>query len=152
MQLLSLTVFILLITFIHAFHYPRTITEDHRLSPIEAEAACDPSEHRVWCNTTVLHDFPLPISKDISAYFYAPECAARYGSADIWFVSWASDDLLYSGFTDGWVDGTTSHDMLMGLNPLNLTILSPVNFTSNTGPYTGRYPSVNLHYNGMWYQ
>jgi hypothetical protein len=142
------------------------MTGDRRLNPNEIEAACDPSEYRVWNNITVPTDFPLPLSKDLSGYLYAPECAARYGGADTWFVSWAADDLLYSGFTDGRVDNvssgsgashpnsdtTTGHAMLMGSNPLNLTILSPGVFTSNTGPYNGRYPSANLHYNGVWYQ
>jgi hypothetical protein len=166
MQLLSLTISTLFIAFIHAFHYRGTMTEDRRLSPSEAEAACDPSEYRLWYNTTVPSDFPLPLSKDISAYLYAPDCAARYGGADTWFVSWAADDLLYSAFTDGTVnnitsisDGghplantTTGHAMLNGSDPLNLTILSPGIFRSNTGPYSGRYPSANLHYNGVWYQ
>jgi hypothetical protein len=142
------------------------MTQDRRLNPNEIEAACDPSEYIVWNNVTVPSDFPLPLSKDISSYLYAPDCAARYGGADTWFVSWAADDLLYSGFTDGRVDNvtsisyayhpnsntTTGHVMLMGSNPLNLTILSPGIFTSNTGPYNGRYPSANLHYNEVWYQ
>ncbi len=166
MQLLSLTVITLFIPFIHGFSYPRSMTEDRRLSPSEAEVACDPSEYRLWYNTTVPSDFPLPLSKDISAYLYAPDCAARYGGADTWFVSWAADDLLYSAFTDGTVnnitsisdgghplaDTTTGHAMLNGSDPLNLTILSPGIFRSNTGPYSGRYPSANLHYNGVWYQ
>ncbi len=166
MQLLSLTMITLFIPFIHGFHHRRVMTEDRRLNPSEIEAVCDPSEYRVWNDVTVPSDFPLPLSKDISSYLYAPECAARYGGADTWFVSWANDDLLYSGFTDGTVDNvtsistaynpnsntTTGHVMLMGSNPLNLTILSPGIFTSNTGPYTGRYPSANLHYNGVWYQ
>ncbi|CAF5144019.1 unnamed protein product, partial [Rotaria sp. Silwood1] len=103
---------------------------------------------------------------NLSAYLYAPDCASRYTTADTWFVSWADDNLLDSGFTDGMVDNissssgaaypntniTTGHAIIMGLNPLNLTIESPGIFTCNTGPYTGRYPSANLHYNGVWYQ
>jgi hypothetical protein len=49
-------------------------------------------------------------------------------------------------------NSTTGHAMVNGSNPLNLTILSPGIFTSNTGPYDSRYPSANLHYNGVWYQ
>lgn len=58
----------------------------------------------------------------------------------------------FSGASQPNTDTTTGHAMFMGSNPLNLTILSPGVFTSNTGPYTGRYPSANLHYDGIWYQ
>ncbi len=167
MQLFSYTVVTLFLSLIDAFHNVKTIIEDRRLSPSEVEIACDPSEYRLWYNTTVPNDFPLPLSKDISAYLYAPDCAVSdRGGVDTWFVSWASDDLLYSGFTDGrvgnvtsssgatypYTNTTTGYVMLSGSNPLNLTIISPGNFTSNTGPYTGHYPSANLHYNGVWYQ
>lgn len=155
---MQLTILILLIHLIHGL--------DRRLNRDEIKAACDPSEYQVWNDVTVPNDFPLPLSKDITGYLYAPECAARYANADTWFVSWAADDLLYSGFTDGTVnnvssgsgagqpnsDTTTGHAMLMGSDPLNLTILSPGVFVSNTGPFYGRYPSANLHYNGVWYQ
>ena len=150
MQLLPLIVIILSASFIHAFRYPKTILEDRRLSPSEAQTACDPSEYRLWYNTTAPSDFPLPLSKALSGYLYAPECASRYGGADTWFVSWGADDLLYSAFTDGQVDGvfsisdgshphantTTGHVMLNGSDPLNLTILSPGIFASNSGPYS----------------
>lgn len=42
--------------------------------------------------------------------------------------------------------------MLSGSDLLNLTVLSPAVVKSSTGPYTGRYPSTNLHYNRVWYQ
>ena len=158
MEFHSLTIIILIIHLIDGF--------DRRLSPDEIKAACDPSEYQVWNDVTVPSDFPLPLSKDITGYLFAPECAARYADADTWFVSWAADDLLYSGFTDGTVnnvssgsgagrpnsDTTTGYAMLMGSNPLNLTILSPGVFVSNTGPFFGRYPAANLHYNEVWYQ
>ncbi|CAF3851408.1 unnamed protein product [Rotaria sp. Silwood1] len=142
------------------------MTQDRRLNISQARTACDPNEYILWYNTIVPDNFPLPLSEDLSAYLYAPDCASRYATADTWFVSWANDDLLYSAFTDGMVDDTTSssgatypnsntttgHAIIMGSNPLNLTIISPGIFESNTGPYTGRYPSGNLHYNGVWYQ
>lgn len=166
MQLLPLAVIILSASFMHASRYPTTVLKDRRLAPSEAQTTCDPSEYRLWYDTTVPSDFPLPLSKELSGYLYAPECASRYGGADTWFVSWGADDLLYSAFTDGQVDGvfsisdgshphantTTGHVMLNGSDPLNLTILSPGIFASNSGPYSGRYPSANLHYNGVWYQ
>ena len=166
MHLLSLTLITLLIPFIVAFGHHRVMSQDRRLDPETAKKSCDPSEYRLWYNTTVPKDFPLPLSKDISIYLYAPDCASRYGGADTWFLSWGDDDLLYSAFTDGEVEGvislsiaafpnsesTTGHVMLNGSDPLNLKIVSPAVFKSNTGPYTGRYPSANLHYNGVWYQ
>ena len=139
---------------------------DRRLSRRQAQDACDPTEYRLWYNTTVPADFPLRLSEDLTGYLHAPNCASRYTKADTWFVSWANDDLLYSGFTDGTVDQvpsssgaaypnsntTTGHAMILGSDPLNLTIVSPGIFASNTGPYMGRYPSANLHYDGVWYQ
>jgi len=160
MKLFSfIVIFILLISCIYGFYY-------RRLSVNEMTEACDPNEYRLWYNTTVPTNFPLPRSKDLLAYMYAPDCASRYTSADTWFVSWAADDLLYSGFTDGVVNNvrsfsgannpnsntSTGHAIIMGSNPLNLTIVSADIFISNTGPYTGRYPSANLHYDNVWYQ
>ncbi|CAF3961185.1 unnamed protein product [Rotaria sp. Silwood1] len=115
------------------------MTQDRRLNISQARTACDPNEYILWYNTTVPDNFPLPLSKDLSAYLYAPDCASRYATADTWFVSWADDDLLYSAFTDGMVDDitsssgatypnsntTTGHAIIMGSNPLNLTIISP---------------------------
>ena len=77
MQLFLFIVIASFIAFIHAFNYRGHVTEDRRLSPSEIEAACDPSEYKVWYNTTVPFDFPLPLSKDLKGYLYAPECAAR---------------------------------------------------------------------------
>ncbi|CAF3869695.1 unnamed protein product, partial [Rotaria sp. Silwood1] len=155
MQLLSLIIITLFIRFMYTFHHHRILTQDRRLNISQARTACDPNEYILWYNTIVPDNFPLPLSEDLSAYLYAPDCASRYATADTWFVSWANDDLLYSAFTDGMVDDTTSssgatypnsntttgHAIIMGSNPLNLTIISPGIFESNTGPYTGRYPS-----------
>ena len=94
MQLLSLITIILFIPFIHGIHHRKMMIEDRRLNPNEIEAACNPSEYQVWNDITVPSDFPLPLSKDISSYLYAPECASRYGGADTWFVSWADDDFI----------------------------------------------------------
>ncbi|CAF1320733.1 unnamed protein product [Rotaria sordida] len=119
------------------------MTQDRRLNSNQIKQACDPNEYRLWVNTTVPNNFPLPFSEDLSTYLYAPDCASRYESADTWFVSWAADDLLYSAFTDGTVGNissssgaahpnintTTGHAIIMGSNPLNLTIISPDVFT-----------------------
>ncbi|CAF3999376.1 unnamed protein product [Rotaria sordida] len=84
------------------------MTQDRRLNLSQAQQARDPSEYRVWIDATVPNNFPLPLSSELSTYLCAPDCASRYKSADTWFLSWAADDLLYSGFTDGTVDHTSS--------------------------------------------
>ncbi|CAF1392113.1 unnamed protein product [Rotaria sordida] len=142
------------------------MTQDRRLNLSQAQQARDPSEYRVCIDATVPDNFPLPLSSELSTYLYTPDCTSHYESVDTWFLSWAADDLLYSGFTDGTVDHTsnssgaanpdldttTGHTIIIGSNLLNLTIISLDVCTSNTGQYTGRYPSANLHYNGVWYQ
>ncbi|XP_065841942.1 uncharacterized protein [Oscarella lobularis] len=85
--------------------------------------------------------------------------AGIYGHADTWFPSWASDDNLYSPWTDGSVNGTaggngkhtTGFAVAVGDDPLNLTITNIGTFSSIQAPYGGRYPSANLVYNGNWY-
>ena len=150
----------------HRLFSPPTPVPERRLTVAAAAAACDPSQYIPWSNTTVPNDFPLPLSSDLSAYVYAPECASNYGNADTWFVSWAADDIIYSGFTDGVVANvssgsgaqhtfattTTGHVTLTGSDPLNLVIGNVGTFAVSTGPWHSRYPAANAHINGVWYQ
>jgi len=89
--------------------------------------------------------------------------------ADTWYPSWASDDKLYSPYTDGscprldgsWEysgsylgDGkyaTTGQAVLEGNDPVNLKIYSLGLIMASSEPYTGRYPCGSLVYNGVWY-
>jgi hypothetical protein len=92
-----------------------------------------------------------------------------YHVADTWYPSWASDDRLYSPFTDGSVprlDGsrdasdsgrgggefaTTGQAVLEGDDPLRLQIYSLGLTIASAKPYGGRYPCGSLVHNGVWY-
>lgn len=90
-----------------------------------------------------------------------------YYFADTWYPTWASDDRLYSPFTDGSVprlDGardesnsglgefaTTGQAIAEGNDPLNLKIYSLGLTRASALPYEGRYPCGSLVYNGVWY-
>ncbi|MFT7035263.1 MAG: hypothetical protein ACJA2S_003785 [Cyclobacteriaceae bacterium] len=89
----------------------------------------------------------------------------RYG--DTWYPTWASDDKLYSPWTDGnttkRLDGYTdiSHStgprnhsgqgIIEGSDPLNLKAYSIGSVIARSNPYAGRYPCGSLVYNGIWY-
>lgn len=95
---------------------------------------------------------------------------------DTWYPSWASNDTLYSPWTDGRtkrLDGnieiansgytekgipfdskyhnTTAQGVIIGDDPLTLKSYSTGLFTAASFPYQGRYPSGSLLYNGVWY-
>jgi hypothetical protein len=104
---------------------------------------------------------------------------AEYTGADTWYPSWASDDNLYSPWTDGNIDwpieqgwdvtnfqcssdgrnpvnkGTglsgTGQAKIVGSDPLNLRVENLGVHYSPTAPYGGRYPSATLVHNGIWY-
>ena len=97
----------------------------------------------------------------------------RYG--DTWYPSWAEDDQLYSPWTDGttkgvssWSSGfsnqgvkneegtplrsaTTGNAVIMGDDPLKLTVHVTGLCQADPYPYGGRYPCGSLVYNGVWY-
>jgi len=85
---------------------------------------------------------------------------------DTWYFSWASDDKLYSPFTDGAVwrlDGGRDHSrswkyphstgqaIAEGDDPITLKIYSLGLTYSAPDPYSGRYPCASLVYNDVWY-
>jgi hypothetical protein len=87
---------------------------------------------------------------------------------DTWYPSWASNDTLYSPWTDGHttrLDGyreesnsgdsqthnTTGHGLMVGDDPMQLTAYSIGTYRSPALPYHGRYPCGSLLYNGVWY-
>lgn len=94
---------------------------------------------------------------------------------DTWYPTWASDDKLYSPWTDGTTNGvnswssgfsnpgiiddtgnpirkaTTGHAVITGEDPLNLTIDVLGLHQADPYPYGGRYPCGSLLYNGIWY-
>jgi hypothetical protein len=87
--------------------------------------------------------------------------------ADTWYPTWASDDKLYSPYTDGTcvrLDGgreesgswdgdhaTTGQAVIEGSDPLNLKVYSLGLQRASAKPYNGRYPCGSLVYNGVWY-
>lgn len=91
----------------------------------------------------------------------------EYANADTWYPSWASDDVQYSPFADGYVldaggakvaaacdqgfDSTTGYATIVGDDPLNLKVTALGAWKSSGMPYGGRYPCANLIHNGVWY-
>src|SRR5450432_541347 len=104
---------------------------------------------------------------------------AEYTGADTWYPSWATDDALYSPWTDGNIDWAieegwdtgnfqcssdarnptnkgsglcgTGQARITGGDPLNLKIENlGINYAS-PAPYGGRYPCGSLLHNGIWY-
>ena len=96
--------------------------------------------------------------------------------ADTWYPSWAADDHLYSPWTDGPLHNenstsdaiapdtnsfggfrlvrgkaTTGQAVIMGDDPLNLTVKSLGKAQADPHPYGGRYPCGSLVYRGIWY-
>jgi hypothetical protein len=100
-----------------------------------------------------------------------------YHFADTWYPTWAADGNLYSPYTDGDVYGvasnsegytfakdgglgefnaklnkaTTGQAVLIGDDPLNLTVKSLGVVQADPYPYGGRYPCGSLVYKGVWY-
>ncbi len=86
-----------------------------------------------------------------------------YRAGDTWYPCWASDDKLYSPWTDGGLEGMvsgsshgekakTGHAVMIGDDPLKLEIhnTSPPK-TASARPYQGRYPCGSLVLDGIWY-
>ena len=99
-----------------------------------------------------------------------------YRFADTWYPSWAADGNLYSPWTDGDVHGegsssdaiatdakgfggfrlvagkaTTGQAVMIGDDPLRLTVKSLGKVQADPHPYGGRYPCGTLVYRGVWY-
>jgi hypothetical protein len=99
--------------------------------------------------------------------FLGVKSGYRYG--DTWYPTWASNDILYSPWTDGrtkrldgyidwsqsWVDQkhiTTGQGVIIGSDPLNMKAYSiGLDKSSPAYPYHGRYPCGSLIYNDIWY-
>ncbi|MCC5836056.1 MAG: hypothetical protein JJU20_15115 [Opitutales bacterium] len=122
---------------------------------------------------------PFPLSDYWHGMRFLGRCS-DYRVGDTFYPSWAGDDILYSPYTDGAVDGlfswssgfvqggvpvdnpdftggfltrkaTTGHARLIGADPLNLRI-EPIGLhAADPYPYGGRYPCGSLHHNGVWY-
>lgn len=121
---------------------------------------------------------PFPPSDEIRAVFFTGR-HREYENADTWYPSWASDDNLYSPFTDGVVGGvksysagswevpqgtlidifrgkapphpTTGEAMISGDDPLSLEVTPVGTYAGSGTPYDERYPSASLVHDGIWY-
>jgi hypothetical protein len=124
-------------------------------------------ESFLWVSETP-EDCPFEQSKELTGIkFSGIKSGFRYG--DTWYPAWASNDTLYSPWTDGrtkrldgytdwsqsWVDPvhiTTGQGMIVGDDPLTLTAYSiGLDKSSPAEPYAGRYPGGSLVHNGIWY-
>jgi hypothetical protein len=94
---------------------------------------------------------------------------SNYHVADTWYFTWASNDKLYSPYTDGCVprlDGgkdcsasyagngafaQTGQAIAEGNDPVNLKIYSLGTEVASAKPYRGRYPCGSLIKDGVWY-
>lgn len=89
-----------------------------------------------------------------------------YAEADTWYPSWASDDNLYSPFTDGSAkeifsgsgynftklkSPVTGFAVFEGSDPLALTIARAGLIEHRPYPYGGQYPCCSLVHDGVWY-
>jgi hypothetical protein len=119
-------------------------------------------EAKTWPNE-IPADCPFPKSESFNNITFTGNFAT-YANADTWYPSWASDDKLYSPFTDGSVDGvtsgswerdkqpaTTGNAIIEGNDPLNLKVTPLASTVGSALPYAGRYPCGSLMYNGVWY-
>ena len=105
-------------------------------------------------------DCPFPPSKTLTRIRFTG-VHARYTNADTWYPSWASDGNLYSPWTDGKVNDTTSNSggrdattgfaTIIGDAPLDLKIVNASTYPGDPAPYGGRYPCGSLVHNGVWY-
>lgn len=125
------------------------------------------------------HDCPFPPSGIWRCVRFLGRCS-DYTVGDTFYPTWGADDVLYSPFTDGAVDGlfswssgfvqggvpvdnpqftggfltrraTTGHARLVGEDPLELQIEPLGLHAADPYPYGGRYPCGSLHHNGIWY-
>jgi hypothetical protein len=121
----------------------------------------------VWPSETP-EDCPFEQSDFLTGIRF-PGVKSGYRYGDTWYPTWASNDTLYSPWTDGktkrldgytdwsqsWVDPvhiTTGQGVIVGDDPLTMKAYSiGLDKTSPAYPYHGRYPSGSLVYNGVWY-
>ncbi len=120
-------------------------------------------------------DCPFQPSKTLTGLEFVG-LHSDYRFADTWYPSWAADGNLYSPWTDGPLhdevsvsdaivsdaDGfggfrlvrgkaITGQAVLIGDDPLHLTVKSLGKVQADPHPYGGRYPCGSLVYRGIWY-
>jgi len=109
---------------------------------------------------------PLSISKKSRGLYFTGR-HQEYAHADTWYPSWASDNVQYSSFADGYVldaagnkvaaacdqgfSATTGFAKIVGDDPMQLEVTALGNWRSSGMPYGGRYPCANIVHDGIWY-
>jgi len=104
---------------------------------------------------------PFEQSKDIIGLAFTRQYVS-YTDADTFYPSWASDDNMYCGWTDGEIGlescqsggGERAHTGIVkieGNDPMNLEVKSLGLLAASALPYGGRYPCANLVHDGIWY-
>ena len=123
--------------------------------------------------------FPYAPSTDLQGVTFTGRYAT-YTGADTWYLSWASDDACYTGWTDGNISKpmeegwdlnnlecfsgiqfpqpvnppgmtSTGQARIVGSDPLNLKVENLGIHHASPAPYGGRYPCGSLVHNGVWY-
>ena len=120
----------------------------------------------IW-KSEIPADCPFQKSETLTGIkFLGIKSGFHYG--DTWYPTWASNDTLYSPWTDGSstrLDGyreesnswdsqthnTTGQGVIIGNDPASLTAYSIGLYRSAAMPYHGRYPCGSLISNGVWY-
>jgi len=106
-------------------------------------------------------DCPFTSSKEIVGVAFTRQYVS-YTDADTFYPSWASDDNMYCGWTDGEIGlescqsggGERAHTgivMIEGDDPMNLKLTSLGLLAASALPYGGRYPCASLVHDGIWY-
>jgi hypothetical protein len=153
-RILSATLF-MIITFMNASAQVQAIKPDTmRFKPLLWKS--DPPS-----------DIPFRRSGNLAGVvFLGYKSGYHYG--DTWYPTWASNDTLYSPWTDGVTsrsdgfpensssgDGPdhniTGQGVIIGDDPMTIVSYSTGIFRSPSSPYQGRYPCGSLIYNGTWY-
>lgn len=106
-------------------------------------------------------DCPFTPSKEIVGVAFTRQYVS-YTDADTFYPSWAPDDNMYCGWTDGEIGlescqsggGERAHTGIIkieGNDPMNLEVKSLGLLAASALPYGGRYPCANLVHDGIWY-
>jgi hypothetical protein len=129
------------------------------IRPADASTTPQQSGAQVWPSQPPA-DIPFPASKELTGIAFTGRYA-RYGNADTWYPTWASNGNLYSSWTDGKVNGvtsssagakaTTGYATIVGDDPLHLALTNVGVYPASPLPYGGRYPAGGLVYNGVWF-
>jgi len=138
-----------------SFMLVNSLMADNKNTPANTD------EGFVW-KSDIPEDCPFDRSPSLTGIRFTGR-HSDYVCGDTWYPSWASDGNLYSPWTDGKTDGIgcssgggkdarTGHAVMIGDDPLNLTIknTSPPKQASAL-PYKGRSPAGSLVHNGIWY-